>query len=69
MWLDGTNFSSSEKLNEGQIFILALFGLELESSASDLTIDITLKKWEPVLPGVAKMTLIVPNKGLREAFP
>ena len=61
--------SSSKKLNESWIYSLALFGLELVSSAGDLTTDITLEGWEPVLLGAAKMTLIVPNGGLGKAFP
>ena len=59
----------SEKLNAGRISTLALFGLELESSIDSRAIDITLEGWEPVLPGTLKMTLIVPNGGLEEAFP
>ena len=61
--------SSSEKLNADRISTLALFGLKLESSACSQAIDITLKGWEPVLPGAIKMTLIVPKGGLEEAFP
>ena len=61
--------SSSEKLNEGQISNLAFFGSELRSPASDLATDITLASWEPILPGAANITLIVPNRGLEEAFP
>ena len=34
--------SSSEKLNEGRIFNLALFGSELGSSVGDQATDITL---------------------------
>ena len=59
--------SSSEKLNTGQISVLALFDLELGSSAGGRATDITLKGWEPVLPGAVKMTLIVPKSGLEEA--
>ena len=61
--------SSSEKLNADRISTLALFGLKLESSACSQAIDITLKGWEPVLPGAIKMTLIVPKGGLEETFP
>ena len=39
------------------------------SSASDRAIDITLESCEPVLSEAAKMTLIVPKRGLKEAFP
>ena len=61
--------SSSEKLNDGHTSTLALFGLELMSSAESLATDITLKGREPVIPGAAKMTLIVPNGGLKGASP
>ena len=61
--------SSFEKLNEGRISILALFGSELESSAGDLATNITVKGWKPVLLNAAKMTLIVPNEGFGRAFP
>ena len=60
--------SSSKKLNEGRIYILALFGSELEYSTNDLATDITLEGWELVLLGAAKTTLIIPNKGLGGAF-
>ena len=62
-------FSSTEKLNADWISTLALFGSELESSADRRVTDITLERWELVLPGVAKMTLIVPKRGLEEALP
>ena len=55
------NLSSSEKLSAGWISILALFGSELESSAGSRATDITLDGPEPVLPGAAKMTFIVPK--------
>ena len=61
--------SSFKKLSASRISTLALFGSELESSTSCRAIDITLEGWEPILPGAAKMTLIVPNGGLKEAFP
>ena len=61
--------SLSKKLNDGQISILAFFGSELESSASSLATEITLKGWEPILPGTVKMILIVPNRGLEGVFP
>ena len=61
------NLSSSEKLSAGWISILALFGSELESSAGSRATDITLDGPEPVLPGAAKMTFIVPKGGLEEA--
>ena len=31
--------------------------------------DITLDERDPILPGAAKMTLIVPNRGLEETSP
>ena len=61
--------SSFEKLNAGRISTLALFGIELLSSAGNWATNITLEGCELVLPGAAKMTLIVPTKGLEEAFP
>ena len=61
--------SSSEKLSNSRVSILALFGSKWESSADSLTTDITLEGWEPVLPSAAKMTLIVPSEGLEEVFP
>ena len=57
----------SEKLNAGRISTLALFGSELESSTGSRATNITLEGWEPFLPGVEKMTLIMPNGGLEEA--
>ena len=60
---------SSEKLNKGRISSLAFFGSEWESLASDLVTNITLEEREHILPGVAKMTLIVPKEGLGGAFP
>ena len=59
--------SSSKKLSAGWISILALLGSRLLSSVDSRAIDITLKGQEPVLPGAAKMTLIVPRGGLEEA--
>ena len=41
-WMVPT-LSSSEKFSDSQNSILAFFGLELESSAGSLAIDITLK--------------------------
>ena len=48
--------SLSEKLNANRISILALFGLELESSAGSRATYITLEGWEPILLGAAKIT-------------
>ena len=59
--------SSSEKPRTGWVSILAFFGSELESSIDSRTTDITLEGQEPVLPGAAKMTFIVPNRGLEES--
>ena len=61
--------SLSEKLSANRIFLLALFGSELGSSVGSWATDITLEGWEPVLLGAVKMTLIVLNGGLEEAFP
>ena len=56
--------SLSKELNVGRAFILALFGILFDSSVGNWVTDITLEGCEPVFPGVAKMTLIVPNEGL-----
>ena len=61
------NFSLFEKLNVGGISILALFGLELVPSVGSQATDITQERQEPVLLRAAKMTLIVPRGGLKEA--
>ena len=61
--------SASEKLNTNGTFILALFGIELESSSERQDNDITLEGQDPVLPGAAKMTFMVPRGGLGAAFP
>ena len=61
--------SSSEKLSAYRTSTLALFGSGLESSMGGQAIDITLEGYELVLPEAAKMTLMVPKKGLKEAFP
>ena len=61
--------SSFEKLKEGQISSLTLFGSELEPSAGNLATDITLEGRELVPPGAVKMTLIVPKRGLKGALP
>ena len=57
---------SSEKLNVGRTSNLAFFGAGLASLASNLATDITLEGRKLVLPGVAKMTLMVPKGGLSE---
>ena len=61
--------SSSEKLSAYRTSTLALFGSGLESSMGGQAIDITLEGYELVLPEAAKMTLMVPKEGLKEAFP
>ena len=61
--------SASEKLNINGTFILALFGIELESSSERQDNDITLEGQDPVLLGAAKMTFMVPRGGLGAAFP
>ena len=43
---------------------LALFGSRLVSSEGRRATDITLDGYNPVLPGAAKITLIVPRGGL-----
>ena len=59
--------SSSKKLSAGWISILALFGSGLLSSADNRATNITLEGQESVLPGIAKMTLIILKGGLEEA--
>ena len=59
--------SSSEKSSTCGASFLALFGFELLSSVDSRATDITLEEQEPVLPGAAKMTLIIPRGGLEEA--
>ena len=58
--------SLSKKLNAGQTSILALFSSRLESSVSGGATNITLEGWELVLPGAARMTLIMPKGGLED---
>ena len=62
MGLDG-----SDVIKTDQISILALFGSKLLLLAGNRATDITLEGQEPVLPGAAKMTLIVPKGGLEES--
>ena len=59
--------SSSEKLKAGQTSILLLLESGIRISANGRSIDITLDGWEPVLPGVVRITLIIPKSGLEEA--
>ena len=59
--------SSSEKLSTDWISIIAFFSFELLSLADSRAVDITLEGQESVLLGAAKMTLIVPRGGLKEA--
>ena len=61
--------SASEKLNTNGTFILTLFGIELESSSKQQDTDIILEGQDPVLPGAANMTFMVPRGGLGITFP
>ena len=61
--------SASEKLNTSETFILALFGIEVESSSEQQDTDIILEGQDPVLLGAANMTFMVPKGGLGAAFP
>ena len=63
------SLSASEKLNTNGTFILTLFGIELESSPKQQDTNIILEGQDPVLPGVANMTFMVPRGSLRVAFP
>ena len=47
---------------------MGLFGSRLESLAGSRATDITLEGHEPVFPGVAKITFIIPIGGLRKCF-
>ena len=46
---------------------LALFGSRLVSSEDKRATDITLDGYDPVLPSVAKITLIAPRGVLKES--
>ena len=61
--------SSSEKPNTNGTPILALLGIELDSSAGERDTDITLEGRDPVLPGAAKIMFVVPRRSLEEASP
>ena len=60
---------ASEKLNTSATFILARFGIELDSSSKQQNTDIILEGQDPVLPGAANMTFMVPRGGFGAAFP
>ena len=59
--------SSSEKLKAGHNSILLLLESGIRIFANGQSIDITLDGWEPVLPRVVRITLIIPKSGLEEA--
>ena len=61
--------SSSEKPNTNGMPILALLGIELDSSAGQRDTDITLEGQDPVLPEAAKITFVVPKESLKEESP
>ena len=61
--------STSEKLNTSGTLILTRFGIELESSSEQRDTDIILEGQDPVFPGAANMTFMVPKGGLGVAFP
>ena len=61
--------SASEKLNTSGTFILALFGIELESSSEQQDTDIILEGQDPIVPRAANMTFMVTRGGLGTAFP
>ena len=58
-----------EKPNTNGIPILTLFGIELEPLFGQQDIDIILERQDPVFPGTANMTFIVPKRGLEDASP
>ena len=63
------SLSASVKLNINGTLILILFGSGLEFSPEQQDIDIILEGQDPVLPGAANMTFVVPIGGLRAIFP
>ena len=63
------SLSSFEKPNTNGIFILTLFGIELEPSSEQQDTDTILEGQDSVLPRAANMTFIVPRGGLEAAFP
>ena len=60
---------SFQKLNTKGTSALALFGVELDSPSVKGDTDITLIGQDPVLPGAANITLMVPRGGLDSGFP
>ena len=63
------SLSSSEKPNTNETFILILFDIELKPSSEQQDTDIILEGQDPVLPGAANMTFIMPRGDLKAAFP
>ena len=63
------SLSASEKLNTSGTFVLILFGLELESSSELQDTDIIPEGQDPILPGAANMTFMVPRGSFSAAFP
>ena len=58
----------SEKPKVSLVSILALFDSDPSSSADNRATNIILEGQDLVLPRAAKMTLIVPKRGLEGAF-
>ena len=61
--------SASEKLSTRGTFVLTLFGTELGSSSEYWDTDIILEGQDPVLPGAANITFMVPRGGFDAGFP
>ena len=61
--------SSSEKPKTNGMSILTLLDIDLYSPAGDRDTNSTLEGQDPVLPGAAKITFIVPKGNLEEASP
>ena len=59
--------SLSKKLKASRTSILAIFSSGVESYTRGRAMDNTLEGREPILPGTAKITLIVPKGTLKEA--
>ena len=60
---------ASVKLNINGTLILILFGIGPKFSLQQQDTEIILEGHDPILPGAANMTFMVPRGGLRATFP
>ena len=60
--------SSSENPSTGEAPFLDLLDSRLLPSVESQATDIALERKEPVLPGVLRMTFIVPMRDLKDMF-